>query len=215
MEVTMRRNAYLIIIVFFLILGFSLGEYFENSMAIEADLVETPSNMKDLATMTPVVIKGEMIGVKEIVNIDDVKFVHSEIMVLEVYRDINKNLEIGNTIILTQTEKLEKLPDKGEKIVLFLKNNSEENLNYYRCIGLYKGKFELNKDIIKNSNFDESKNSNIEFSKKELELILDSNPFDVKLYSKKTEEELIKEEKEHEEKIKNDVIYQEFLEKNN
>lgn len=190
----MRRNAYLIIIVFFLILGFSLGEYFENSMAIEADLVETPSNMKDLATMTPVVIKGEMIGVKEIVNIDDVKFVHSEIMVLEVYRDINKNLEIGNTIILTQTEKLEKLPDKGEKIVLFLKNNSEENLNYYRCIGLYKGKFELNKDIIKNSNFDESKNSNIEFSKKELELILDSNPFDVKLYSKKTEEELIKEE---------------------
>jgi len=210
----MRRNLYLVVMIF-LFLGFVTAQFLDNIQVVEADLVESPSDFEELATMTPIVINGEMIGISEIIEFDDVKFVQSEILVLEIYRDVNERIEVGNKIVLSQTEELEKIPNTGDEMVLFLKNNSEENLNLYRCVGLYNGKFEMKKDMIKNNNFKSSKSSKVELSKKDLNLILDSNPYNEKLYSKKTKEELIQEDKEHEEKIKNDLNYQEFIEKNN
>jgi len=65
----------------------------------------------------------------------------------------------------------------------------------------------LKKDMIKNNNFGTSKNSKAEVNKNELKEILESNPYDESLYSKKTKEELIQEEKEHEALIKNDLNY--------
>ncbi|MDP5272841.1 hypothetical protein [Chengkuizengella axinellae] len=117
--------------------------------SLDINSKEIFTDVKDIATLTPTVIVGQVKSVPESFDYSQATFFKAEVEIKEIYRDTEKNLKKGDTITLLQNDivSVDPLVEKNEKVLLFLKKYTGPVIeDAYRTLGSYQGHFRINKD---------------------------------------------------------------------
>jgi molybdopterin converting factor small subunit len=167
------------------------------------------TDVEDMATLTPIVIVGQVKSESESFDYSQATFFKAEVQIKEIYRDTENALKKGDTITLLQDDivSVNPLVKKNEKVLLFLKKYKGPVIeDAYRTLGSYQGHFKINKDgdiiVVGDKNEHRVKDAN-SLSLETLDEVLADTPYvplETKPMTKEEIEEGNKKEKELEEK---------------